>query len=36
MTEKQKNELLQYIEKLNAAQLHIVLGFVKKLLHLHD
>lgn len=32
MKESVKNELFQLSEKLNEQQLHIVLGFVKKLL----
>ena len=36
MIETLKNELIQYIERMNEYQLHIVLGFIKKLFHLDD
>ena len=36
MIEMLKNELIQYIERMDATQLHIVLGFVKKLFHVHE
>lgn len=34
MNEALKNELHQYIEKMNEYQRRIVLGFIKKLFHL--
>lgn len=36
MTDKLKNQLHQYIDKMNEHQLRIVLGFVKKLFNLSD
>lgn len=36
MKEMLKSELIHYIEKMDEYQLHIVLGFIKKLFHLHD
>ena len=35
MIETLKNELIQYIERMDEYQLHIVLGFIKKLFHVH-
>ena len=35
MIETLKNELIQYIERMDESQLHIVLGFIKKLFHVH-
>lgn len=35
MIETLKNELRQYIEKMDESQLYIVLGFVKKLFHIN-
>lgn len=36
MTEALKNELHQYIERMNEYQLRILLGFIKKLFNLSD
>ena len=36
MIETLKNEIIQYIEKMDEYQLHIVLGFIKKLFDVHD
>lgn len=36
MIEVLKTELLRYIDQLDEYQLHILLGFVKRLLDLHD
>lgn len=36
MIETLKNQLIQYIERMDEPQLHIVLGFIKKLFHLDD
>lgn len=36
MKETIKKELVQYIEKLDEYQLHIVLGFIKRLFGLDD
>lgn len=36
MIETIKNELIQYIERMDEYQLYIVLGFVKKLFNIHD
>ena len=36
MKETLKNELLQYIEKMEEYQLHILLGFIKKLFGIDD
>lgn len=36
MIETIKNELIQYIERMDEYQLHIVLGFIKKLFNIHD
>lgn len=36
MIETLKTQLIQYIEKMDECQLHIVLGFIKKLFDIHD
>lgn len=36
MKETLKSELIQYIEKMDEYQLHILLGFIKKLFGLDD
>lgn len=36
MIETLKNEIIQYIERMDDHQLNIVLGFIKKLFHFHD
>lgn len=36
MKETLKNELLQYIEKMEEYQLHILLGFIKKIFGIDD
>ena len=36
MLETIKNELLQHIDKLDEHQLQIALGFIKRLLNIHD
>lgn len=36
MEELLKNELAQYIEKMDEYQLHILLGFIKRLLGIDD
>lgn len=36
MKETLKNELLQHIEKMEEYQLHILLGFIKKLFGIDD
>lgn len=36
MKEVLKEQIIRYIEKLDEYQLHIVLGFIKRLFDIHD